>query len=188
MTRPVTTRRAAAGLRAWVGRACTVVGAGTIASACGGPGGSFDYVSIMAPDYAEFAGKPGDPGVHTFLEKRCGTLDCHGQTGRPFRLFSSGGLRLLNDAGLTSGTGADSPQEIYANYQALVGLQPEEISRVVSGKAPATGLLIVGKPLALQTHKGGQVLAPGDPGDVCLESWLIGQYSASACSDAASVP
>ncbi len=156
------------------------------ATACGVPTATLPNEMIRAPDFTQFADDTA--GVHRFLEKRCGTLDCHGQTGRPFRLFSMGGLRLLNDAGLVSGLGADSPEEVYANYQALVGLQPEETSKVVSGSDPPTVLLIVAKPLALQTHKGGPVLAAGDPGDVCLESWLGGQIDTNACTEAIAVP
>jgi hypothetical protein len=144
--------------------------------------------AILTPDFGQFAGGASNPGVHTFLERRCGTLDCHGQTGRAFRLFSSGGLRLPNDAGLVPGVGADTPEEIYANYLALVGVQPEETSRVVSGIDPPTTLLVVAKPLGLQTHKGGQELAPGEPGAVCLESWLMGHIDLGACSTAALVP
>ena len=143
---------------------------------------------VTAPDFNEFAGDANNPGVHAFLERRCGTLDCHGQPGHAFRLYSSGGLRLPNDAGLISGGGADTPAEILANYRSLIGLQPEETNRVVAHLDPPTSLLVVAKPLALQTHKGGQELATGDSGDACLESWLVGEISLRACQDAAQVP
>lgn len=156
------------------------------ASSCGAPSGQLQYEPIATPDFTQFADDNG--GVHLFLERRCGTLDCHGQAGRPFRLFSMGGLRLTNDAGLISGMGADTPEEVYANFQALVGLQPEDTSKVVSGVEPPTVLLVVAKPLALQTHKGGAVLAQGDSGDVCLESWLSGHIDLNACTDATAVP
>jgi hypothetical protein len=159
---------------------------GALVSACNAPTGPLPEQYIKAPDFAQFA--DDTMGVHRFLERRCGTLDCHGQTGRPFRLFSMGGLRLLNDSGVVSGLGADSPEEVYANYQALVGLQPEETSKVVSGLEPPTTLLVLAKPLALQTHKGGAELAPGDPGDLCLESWLSGQIDTNACTMAIAVP
>ncbi len=145
-------------------------------------------VLVLAPDFGGFAGDANDPGVHAFLERRCGTLDCHGQSGRAFRLYSSGGLRMPNDAGLVSGGGPDTPEEIRANYQSLVGLQPEETGRVLAHLDPPTALLVVAKPLALQTHKGGQELAVGDTGDACLESWLVGEISLTACAAAAQVP
>jgi hypothetical protein len=143
---------------------------------------------VLAPDFNEFAGDAANPGVHAFLERRCGTLDCHGQTGRAFRLYSSGGLRMANDAGLISGGGADTPAEILANYQSLIGLQPEETSRVVARIDPPTSLLVVAKPLGLETHKGGHALATGDTGDACLESWLAGAIGLAACIAAAQVP
>jgi hypothetical protein len=40
--------------------------------------------------------KPGSPfpSVSEVMERRCGTLDCHGQPSRPLRIYSSIGLRL----------------------------------------------------------------------------------------------
>jgi hypothetical protein len=145
-------------------------------------------VSIVEPDFSQFAGDTSNPGVHTFLEQRCATLDCHGQVGRAFRLYSAGGLRLPGDGGAYPGSSPDTPEEIAANYEALVGLQPEQTSLVVTGSAPPTSLLICAKPLALQTHKGGQVLAPNGSGEACLESWLVGQIDEPSCAAAAQVP
>ena len=170
----------------WAGGIAAGFGLAGATIACNAPTGGLSFEPITGPDFVEFAASSG--GVHTFLERRCGTLDCHGQTGRPFHLFSTGGLRLPNDAGIVSGLGSDTPEEIYANYQALVGLQPEETTLVVKGIDPPTALLIVAKPLALQTHKGGAVLAVGDPGDLCLESWLTGHIDLMACTQATAVP
>jgi hypothetical protein len=171
----------------WIaGGSVAFVGAST--AGCGSLPDASAVTQIALPNFGEFAGDGTNAGVHQFLEKRCGTLDCHGQIGRPFRLFSPAGLRLRNDAGLVPGVGADTPDELYANYTSLVGLQPEETSRVVQGLDPPSTLLVVAKPLDLQTHKGGQVLASGDAGDVCLESWLRGAYDATSCNTAAQVP
>jgi hypothetical protein len=159
-----------------------------ITTGCAATPDTRSNTAILAPDFNEFAGDASNPGVHAFLERRCGTLDCHGQTGHAFRLYGSGGLRLANDAGLVSGEGPDTPEEILANYQSLVGLQPEEMSRVVAGLDPPIDLLVVAKPLGLQTHKGGQELATGDSGDACLESWLVGQIGLLQCQEAAQVP
>jgi hypothetical protein len=148
--------------------------------------------TVTAPDYTGFAGDgtSNNAGVHAFLERRCGTLDCHGQVGRAFRVYSAGGLRLANDAGLVSGTGSTTPDEIFANYESLTGLQPEQLEAVVQGRDVPTSLLIVAKPLALQTHKGGPVLAVADSGDHCLEGWLLGSNTeyVSYCNMAAQVP
>jgi len=131
---------------------------------------------ILTPDYATFAGSGMNLGVHTFLEHRCGTLDCHGQVGRPFRLFSQNGLRAANDAGIESGGGPDTPGEVYSNYLSAIGLQPELMSQVVAGDLPLsqieTTLLLVAKPLDLQVHKGGQQISVGDVSFDCLTGWL----------------
>lgn len=158
--------------------------------------------TIFAPDYGPFEGGSTDggatnAGVHSFLERRCGTLDCHGQVGRPFRLFSMNGLRAANDSGIVVGLQPDTPDEIYSNYLSAIGLQPEETSRVVSGEDPVTDLLLVTKPTALETHKGGQVISIGDVSYVCLTTWLTlrrsgtaaeRQVNIDACNQAAMVP
>ena len=164
-----------------------------MAPACASIPDETRYTVILLPegggaDFAQFAGSASSPGVHSFLERRCGTLDCHGQIGRPFRLYSAGGLRAENDAGNVSGKGAETPDELYANYVSIVGLEPEQLSRVTAGDDPPTELLIVKKPLALETHKGGAVLSQGDPGDTCLESWLVGQTDQQKCTAAAQIP
>lgn len=152
---------------------------------------------VVTPDYKTFAGDAKNSGVHAFLEHRCGTLDCHGQVGRAFRLFGQNGLRANNDAGIVNGDQPDTQQEIYSNYLAAIGLQPEETSRVVAGDDRVTDLLLVTKPTAMETHKGGQVISVGDVSYVCLTSWLTllpeanatdRQMVADACNQAAMVP
>ena len=142
--------------------------------------------TILAPDQLAF-----ETNVSPFLEKRCGTLDCHGQVGRPLRLYSGRGLRIPNDAGLYPGTGDTSLKEKAANYRAVIALEPEQLSRVVGGKADARSLLLLQKPLDIgspESHKGGPVLAPqGDPGETCLTSWLYGTIDTAACAKATSV-
>jgi hypothetical protein len=156
---------------------------------------------ITTPDYLAWEGKgtTDNPGVHTFLEKRCGTLDCHGQLGRPFRLFSQNGLRAVSDAGDVSGGAPDTADEIYTNYLSAIGLQPEEMSRVVSGDDPPTDLLLVAKPTEYMgtTHKGGQVINVGDVSYNCLVTWLTFTEPVTAeeratdamyCAAAAAIP
>jgi hypothetical protein len=172
--------------------------AAALATACAATPDVNQDTTILTPDYAAFAGGGTNAGVHTFLEKRCGTLDCHGQVGRPFRLFGQYGLRALNDAGVVSGgVTPDTQGEIYSNYLAAIGLQPEETSRVVAGDDPPTDLLLVAKPTMLETHKGGQVISVGDVSYVCLTSWLELLPNASAidrakneaaCNMAAAIP
>ena len=136
---------------------------------------------ILQPDYQQF-----DQGfVSYFLERRCGTLDCHGQVGRPLRIYGRYGLRLLNDAGLTPITGDTTEAERAANYRAVVGLEPEEMSRVVSGEDSPESLLIILKPLGDEEdsrgvrHKGGSLISRGDAfGYECLTRWLSSPSSA----------
>lgn len=154
------------------------------------------YTIIDLPDYNQFAGiglGPGNAGVHVFLEVQCGTLDCHGQLGRPFRLFAQNGLRAANDAGNVAGGNGETPDELYANYVSLVGLEPEEMSRVVAGDDVPTHLLVVKKPRGIEGHKGGVRMLEGDPLDLCLTSWLgsasgEAQFDQKNCTAAANIP
>lgn len=151
-------------------------------------------VTLVEPSYDEFVGGGSNgSGVHVFLENQCGTLDCHGQVGRPLRLYSVDGLREPNDAGLVSGAGAETSGEIYANFLSVISLQPEETNRVVLGLDPPTEMLLVQKPMGLVSHKGGIRIVPGDPMYLCLTSWLeasSGQatFNGPACTQAAQLP
>jgi hypothetical protein len=155
------------------------------------------YTEIGLPSFAQFAGGTtgNAAGVHSFLENQCGTLDCHGQVGRPFRLYSENGLRAVNDAGAVSGAGGETSVEVYANFLSAVGLQPEQMSAVVAGQASPTTLLLVAKPLGYQSHKGGVRMLPQGYLASCLEGWLADPsgyggdtFSASDCMSAAAVP
>jgi hypothetical protein len=125
---------------------------------------SFDpnaVTTVTAPDYNQFKGVGSDAGigVSLLLERRCGTLDCHGQVGRPLRIYGQYGLRFVDEAGNTSSDigAATTETEHIANYQAVIGLQPELMSEVVQNTAPPTSLLLLRKPLQLERHKGGAV-------------------------------
>jgi hypothetical protein len=123
--------------------------------------------------YVDFAGGAGNAGVQGMLANKCGTLDCHGSIGRSLRIFSQFGLRLVDDAGdVPGGAGATTEAEIFANYTSAISVQPELTSKVFAGYAVPHSLLLLRKPLGLERHKGGQVLTNGDPGDICLSTWL----------------
>ena len=135
----------------------------------------------LDPDPAQF-----QQFVSPVLERRCATLDCHGQVGRPLRLYSANGLRLPNDAGLVPGIGATTSDETLANYRSVIGLEPEEMTRVLAGIDPPRALLLLKKPLALEGHKGGAVIAPtNDPVELCIVSWLNGAIDVTNCTAAA---
>jgi hypothetical protein len=129
------------------------------------------YVSPNA--LSDFEGGNGNAGVQGMLAQKCGSLDCHGAVGEALRIFSQDGLRLGEDAGSNIPGGAPTTQqEVFATYISTITIQPEQTSRVFHGDADPHTLLLLRKPLALESHKGGQVLQSGDPGDVCLTSWL----------------
>ncbi len=110
--------------------------------------------------------------VHDYVEARCATLDCHGDPGRPMRLFSETGLRMM-------GIERTSPivaAELEANAQSLVGIDP--------GAPSADRHILILKPLA-ETEGGmehvGHTVWPtrDEPGARCLSGWLEGLSDAS---------
>ena len=134
-------------------------------------------IAIVAPSAASF------PAVATFLEQRCGTLDCHGQAGRSLRLYGFVGLRL--DPTDVPGGRATTTDEIDADYQSVVGLEPEILAAVVQdGGARPERLTLVRKARGTEHHKGGALITPGDAQDRCLTSWLAGAVDESACANA----
>jgi hypothetical protein len=148
---------------------------------------------VLAPDYDQFKGMAPDgalqaAGVGRLLERRCGSLDCHGQLGRPLRIYGQYGLRLVQDGSFRPGVQPTSEEEYSANFAAVIGLQPETMSQVVARKESPTdnpGLLLMRKPLLLERHKGGAVIESGDDAYTCLISWLVsGETDFAACGRA----
>ena len=125
---------------------------------------------VILPDFDTYV-----QSVDAYLTRRCGSLDCHGQAGRAYRVYSREGFRLytIQDGGLVSGQQATQPEEQRANFQALVALEPEEMSRLMArqGENP-NQLLFLRKPLKLERHKGGAAMAEDDPGYRCVTAWL----------------
>lgn len=174
---------------------CFVALSAAVALSLGSACSSFDQnavTEVTAPDFGQFSqpdvtGADGGAtaGVSALLEKRCGTLDCHGQMGRSLRLFGMNGLRLISqDAANTPGVQPTTQTEYVANYQSVIGLQPELMTEVVQGNAPPTSLLLLRKPLQLERHKGGAVINQGDDAYNCLLSWLAGQTVFQSCANA----
>lgn len=124
---------------------------------------------VIVPDFDSYKAN-----VDNFLRRRCGTLDCHGQPGRAYRIYGREGFRLYNeDAGLISGVQPTTDAEVIANFQAIVGLEPEEMSRLMATQgADPERLMFLRKPLRLERHKGGPAIAPGDQGYRCVVGWL----------------
>jgi len=150
-----------------------------LAAACAGVPSTTETTTIYtsADAYRDFAGYGttngvANTGVQGMLATKCATLDCHGQVGRSLRIFSQNGLRLADDAGNVSGGAATTPAEIFANFTSTISVQPEQTSKVFAGQEDPHALILLRKPLGLERHKGGQVLASNDNGDLCLTSWL----------------
>jgi len=145
--------------------------------------GPIDSTETLAPDYAVFK-----QGPDNYLGKRCGTLDCHGQIGRGMRIYSQTGLRSFdasnggyfpNASGTSNPGGTGNPEtedEMRANFESVVALEPEVMGAVIAeGGSNPKRLLLIKKPLLLETHKGGKIMIDEtDPGYLCLTTWLAG--------------
>ncbi|MEM9695458.1 MAG: hypothetical protein AAGA56_23135 [Myxococcota bacterium] len=140
-------------------------------------------------DFVDFA------PVSLVLERRCGTLDCHGSFARPLRIYGAGGLRKvsgeqleapdqLRDEGLVSGGVGTTIAEFEANYRSLCGVEPEKTTEVILGERAPEDLLILRKPLLIERHKGSQLFLPGGAGANCLTCWLLGFPQNVACETA----
>ena len=151
-------------------------------SACSVDSGAVSPLAL--PDKDQFINQ----GVDTFMQKRCGTLDCHGQKGRPLRIYSPTGLRLNDGPNGARDTRAIQPNESAANYYAVVGLEPEEISLCLTTQGAFTDFLLLRKPLGIDQggvrHKGGSVLRSTDSGFDCLLGWASGMVDPAKCADA----
>lgn len=137
-------------------------------------------VDALFPDRTQF------DEIAPFVGGSCGTLDCHGSTARPMRVYGRWGLRL--DPGDVPDGEPTTAGERDATFRALGGLEPEQMTRVIQGTAGADTLQLVKKPRAEEHHKGGQVVSKGDAGDRCLTSWLSGAVDSAACASAAPAP
>lgn len=132
-------------------------------------------------------------GVGLVFERRCGSLDCHGSVARNMRIYSSDGLRAPNEAGLGPGNGSTTSAEKLANYQAILGLEPLATRDVLNGADPYE-MLVMKKPLLIESHKGGGVFRQGDDTETCIYSWLTSEPDAgvvtnlAACTAAANFP
>lgn len=116
-----------------------------------------------------------EQSVSPFLERRCGTLDCHGGIARPMRLFGQLGLRHPGEDNISGGK-STTAVELTANYFSVCNVDAEKMDESVKnfGNNAAT-LLLVTKARGAEKHKGGQVVAEGDSGDKCLLGWLQGE-------------
>jgi hypothetical protein len=138
------------------------------------------------PDKEEFI----NGGVSAMMESRCGGLDCHGQVGRPLRIYGQRGLRLATPEKDLRDNRPTTPEERLENYQSVIGLEPEGLSDSVMTGGEYVDHQLLLKPLDDSSglgvrHKGGAVLqaTPNDPGWQCLFGWVKGQPNRQACTD-----
>ena len=156
-------------------------------------------IGIIAPDETQFdpvtnpdkVGEEATPAE--YLNGRCGSLDCHGQIARNFRIWGCDGMRLSDASapgcGLIGGQGLTTPDEYHATFRSLVGLEPAVMTFVVENHGAHPELLtFIRKARGTEAHKGGQLITPGDSQDVCLTSWLAGQTDRVACLQATQIP
>ena len=137
--------------------------------------------SVVGPDRMQFI------TVHTWLEHRCGSLDCHGSRYRNLRIWGSDGMRMA--IGDVPGGAPTTGDEIEATYQSIVLLEPEKMALVVTEKgAQPERLTFIRKPLGLEKHTGNTIMNAGDARDRCVVSWLAGATDNAACSEALTLP
>lgn len=110
--------------------------------------------------------------VSPYLERRCGTLDCHGQPKRPMRIYGQLGLRHPLEDNFSGGA-ATTTLELDANFDAVCNLDPEAMAESAETLgASADKLLLVNKMRGIERHKGGQAVIAQTPGDRCVLNWL----------------
>ena len=132
-------------------------------------------------------------GVSNFMEKRCGSLDCHGQIGRPLRIYSDWGLRYRSENDGKRVTGPTTDEEQRENYRSVIGLEPDQLSDCVVTQGAYVDFQLIKKPLDISgggiNHKGGPVIrvGDGDPGWRCLHGWIRGEPSKQKCDEAAQI-
>jgi hypothetical protein len=148
--------------------------------------------SSIDPDATSHIKGPafGDDGdafrpVSAVIERRCGTLDCHGAPARPLRIYGQYSLRKPVDEPdadyYPGGLAPTSAEELLDNYRSMVGLEPEIMVGVVKGDQEPEELTLVRKPRLLEKHKGGLVWNKGDDGDACLINWITGKGDTVPC-------
>lgn len=151
--------------------ALTSIGLVAIASGCRDNLG--DKVTNLCPDPDVFKAS-----VSPYMERRCGTLDCHGGLARPLRLYGRYGLRHPGENNVSGGA-ATTDAELSANYFAVCNVDAEKMDEIAQNGNVADESLIVTKARGLEKHKGGKVVnETNDPGNDCLLGWLVGADAA----------
>lgn len=170
--------------------AFAVAGFGSIAIGSGGCIASDKTVLVQCPDPKYFR------VVSSVVERRCGTLDCHGSKYRPLRIYGETGLRRPEAPGSknvgdeaafseykSGGQTATTQAELDDNLLSICGLEPEITDRVVNHDSEPGELTFIRKPRLAEKHKGGEIWSEGKDGDQCLTIWLTGGNPTLACNN-----
>jgi hypothetical protein len=129
--------------------------------------GEAEFEDFACPNHDVFV-----EAVSPYLERRCGTLDCHGQTTRPMRIYGQFGLRHPDESNFSGGA-ASTLLEQDANWAAVCNVDPEPMQKVTQDRGlSADKLLLVHKARGLERHKGGKIVNEQDAGDRCILGWL----------------
>jgi len=146
-----------------------------------------DVQEVPAPPFEPNAFRP----VSAVLERRCGTIDCHGAMPRPLRIYGQYGLRRYEPEGspnvedyaeyYSGGKEPTTFAELQDNYRSLCGLEPELIGQVFLKKADPQVLTLIRKARLLEKHKGGLLWNKGEEGDLCLTNFLTGNVDTTPC-------
>ncbi len=160
---------------------------GGLMLSCGTPQETQQYGPL--PDRNAFI----QQGVSNFMEKRCGSLDCHGHIGRPLRIYSDWGLRYRSENDGKRVAGPTTEEEQIENYRSVIALEPDLLSDSVLTGGAYVDFQLIKKPLDISgggiNHKGGPVIrvGDGDPGWRCLHGWIRGEPSKQKCDEAATI-
>lgn len=124
--------------------------------------------------------------VQPYVGVACATLDCHGDPGRPLRLYAELGLRAgdaLRPRALSEAVEAEplSAQELADNVLAF--------RAIAAAHRNGDEELALSKPLARSAggaeHVGGDIFDSTEaPGHRCLQAWIAGEPDDGACDDA----
>ncbi len=126
-----------------------------------------------------------ESSVSPYMERRCGTLDCHGGIARPMRLFGRLGLRHPDEDNIPGGK-STTKVELGANYSSVCGIEPEKMNDTVANLGnTADELLMIRKARGVEKHKGGKVVDEADHADNCMLGWLRGDQPATVEAECA---
>jgi hypothetical protein len=176
--------------RNWIrALACVALASAALATSCASkPDDSSEPRLVLGPvDPTTY-----ETMVQPVFERRCGSIDCHGQLPRGLRVYGANGLRLPNDKGLVPGGGATTHDETYATYASIVALQPDRMNAFLlkTSRTPgdAYDLIVLSKALAIERHRGGPSLNKGEAAEQCIVRWLLGQPAQDLCTAGARPP